>query len=223
VRAGRAVWGLLVLAAGCLGGPGPADHFYRLAASAPAHPLAAPRLEGTVEVERFLADGVIAERPLLFARRDAPNEVVQQRYHYWTESPTSLLQEALVGFLRQANLAGTVVTPQLGVQPDWVVRGRIVRFERLTGGGAPVAIVALELSLTRAGGKLVHVDTYRAERPVAGEGEQAVVDALAGGVAEIYGRFVADIDAEPAAVIPGRGSAATPAGRARPPRRRSRS
>jgi ABC-type uncharacterized transport system auxiliary subunit len=223
VRGRRAAWGLLVLAAGCFGGAGPADHFYRLTAAPPAHPLAAPALSGTVEVERFLADGVIAERPLLFARRDAPSEIVQQRYHYWTDSPTSLLQEELVRYLREANAAGAVVMPQLGVRPDWTVRGRIVRFERLTGGGAPVAVVTLELSLVRAGGALVHAGTYRAERPVAGDGEQAVVDAFAAGVAEVYGRFLDDIEGARAAVTPGRGSAATPADRARPPRTRSRS
>jgi cholesterol transport system auxiliary component len=226
-RAGApALWLAAVLTTGCLGGASPPDHFYRLSAGAPAEPLARAALPGTVEVERFSAEGVVAERPLLFTRRSAPLEVHQQLYHYWTESPTVLLQRQLVDYLRAAGAGDTVVTPALGVRPDWVVQGRIERFEVMVGGERRTAVVEIELGLTRSpGGALVHVGTYRAERPVADDGAQAAVEALGHGVAEIYGRFLADVARARAAarLTPPAASVAAAPDPARSLRRRSRS
>ena len=63
----------LVLAlAGCAAGPAPSDHFYRLEAGAPTKTFEPPPLSGTIEVRRFRADAVTAERRIVLRREGEP-------------------------------------------------------------------------------------------------------------------------------------------------------
>ncbi len=141
------VFGLALLATGCAGsGPVPEDHFYRLV-TAPAAQSGSPTLEGVLEIERFSADGLMQERPLLFSRGGGEFQVHQHHYHYWIEPPTQLLQEELAAYARRRGLAGTVVTPGARIRVDFAVSGRVRRFERIIGDGSPRVRVELRLEL----------------------------------------------------------------------------
>jgi len=192
-------WWLVPLgvAAGCLGASAPPDHFYRLATGAPEHRLAEPLFHGTLAVERFRAGGLLGERALLFTTQEAPLEVHRHGYHYWTESPTILLHEQLVTFLRHANVADAVVSGQGRAVPDWVVSGHIDRLERVLAKGASRVLIELRLELARGPRETrpLHAGVYRVERTVENDDVPSAVDALNQAVGEIYGRFLADITA----------------------------
>ena len=81
-----------VLAA-CAQPPLPQDHFYRLSVGAPGNPRAEPRFKGTLEVGRFVADGLTAGRPVVYSMADRPNELREYRYHFWTEPPPTMLRD----------------------------------------------------------------------------------------------------------------------------------
>ncbi|MEE9608774.1 MAG: ABC-type transport auxiliary lipoprotein family protein [Myxococcota bacterium] len=192
----RGLWLLalaLPAASGCVSGPAPQDHFYRLEVGAPQ---ATPgrRLAGTVEVGRFRSDALMGGRPLLHRETSAAPEIGRYAYHSWSDPPTIMVQTELSSFLRAAQVADTVVTPEVRVKPDYVIGGRILRFERVLENSPGHVVVELELNVRRAGkGDLLVHRTYREERTPDGKGVRQAVLAFDQALTAIFQRFLADL------------------------------
>ncbi len=179
--------------AACAQPPVPEDHFYRLRVTPPERPLAEPPLDGILEVERLAADGLTAGRPIVYSQSGKPHELKEYHYHFWTEPPTVMLRDQLVVYLRAAGVATEVVTPELRVEPDYVLAGKIRRLERILGT-PPRVVVEIELGLRRSdGGRLLHLETYHAEAEAGADTVAAAVEALNGALAGIYAKFAEDI------------------------------
>ena len=184
---------MLVGAAGCLGGPAPRDHVYRLQVEPPRSARNAPAFPGTLEVGRVWGNALTRGRPILRSDSDRAVEVTPYDYHLWVDSPTLLLERELTAYLRQTGLAETVVSSDANTPADWVVTGFIERLDHIAGGGAPRVLVELELRLTEADrGRLLLRETYRAEQPSDGAGVPAAVRAFGTAVGSIFESFAAD-------------------------------
>lgn len=187
-----AVLALGLLSACAAPPPAPEDAFYRLSPRADA-PLAEKALiDGVVEVERFVASGSLANRPVLFSEPGS-NAVSEYHYHFWIEAPPILLQNALVSYMRSANVSDRVVTPEMRLRPAYSVRGRVMRLETVLGG-TPTGVAEFELSLRReSDGELVVLGEYRAEVTSAPNGVKTDVAALEQAADQAFAAFVADI------------------------------
>jgi ABC-type uncharacterized transport system auxiliary subunit len=184
---------MLVGAAGCLGGPAPRDHVYRLQVEPPRSARSTPAFPGTLEVGRVWGNALTRGRPILRSDSDRAVEVTPYGYHLWIDSPTLLLKRELTAYLRQTGLAETVVSSDTNTPADWVVTGFVERFDHIAGGGAPRVLVELELRLTEADrGRLLLRETYRAEQPSEGAGVPAAVRAFGTVVGSIFERFAAE-------------------------------
>ncbi len=184
-----------VALAACAGqqAPVPEDHFYRLKVAAPKAPLAQPRFKGTLEVQRMIADGVIAGRPIVYSEAGKELEVLEYHYHFWTEPPIVLLMDQLVTYLRAANMAETVVTAEMRANADYAVSGKIKRLEQVRGAN-PRAIVEVELALLKKPeGKILFVRNYIDDQAADGEDVASAVQAMNTALGRIYARFAADI------------------------------
>lgn len=193
-RASAAVFSALVLGA-ALGGCGtssapPQDSFYRLEAEDAGRRYGQPLLPGTVEVNRFSADGVTGERAILYS--DGDRQLRRYSYHYWVDSPTRLAQQSLIEELRQAAAATTVVSPDLRVPADWRVSGEMERLEHHRSGEEPTSVmVSVEISVVNARtGELVMVDSFQATRPVESQRVAAAVGAFNGAWTDIVASFL---------------------------------
>ncbi|MCH8214422.1 MAG: membrane integrity-associated transporter subunit PqiC [Proteobacteria bacterium] len=181
-----------VLAA-CAQPPLPKDHFYRLSVGAPENPLTEPRFKGTLEIGRFIADGLTSGRPVVYSKADRPHELLEYYYHFWTEPPPTMLRDQLVDYLRAAKVTTMVVTPEMRVEPDYVLAGRIKRLEKINGS-PPGAVVELELALRRtADNELLFLGTYGVEAKAGAHTVAAAVAAFNDALTEIYAKFTADI------------------------------
>lgn len=180
----------LVLAA-CAQPEVPTDSYYRLQVALPA-PAAAPLLKGTIEVNRFVADGLVAGRPIVYTAPDQPHRVREYNYHFWIEPPTVLLRDQLVAFLRAGRIAETVTTPEVRVPADYVLTGRIIRLEKIESA-APKGVLELELGIRRADGKLVFLDVYKMEVAADNNSVEAAVRALNKALDATYAKFAADL------------------------------
>lgn len=181
---------LLVLSA-CAGPPAPKDQYYRLAVAEPTQPFAQPILPGVLEVDRLETDGVVSERALAFQSRPG-GPLGRYSYDYWSEAPGTMLQGRVVDYLRAANAADRVVTPDLRVPSDWTLRGKLRRFEQVSGAGR--VAVELQLAVVSArDGTLVLQETYAAEPPSEGDRVEAAVAAIGRATSEILARFTADL------------------------------
>lgn len=184
-------FGLVALLTACAAPPVPRDTFYRLEVGEPAQRFAQPVIPGVVEVGRLDSDGILSERAIAY--QEAPGLGIQRyRYDFWSEPPGQLVQDSLARFLERANAAERVVGPELRVPPDYVVRGRVRRFEHLIH--ADRVAVELQLGLVSArNGALVLMNTYATEATLPVPGAAGAAQATNMAVSEIMGRFLADL------------------------------
>lgn len=175
-------------------GPVPEDRFYRLPVPDPVAETG-PAVDGTVGVARLYADGLHNERALLYVRAERPLELHRHHYDYWVESPPRMLQQHLLEYLRAIEFAPRVIRHDAGADVDYVVSGRLLRFERLVGkAGSSAVAVSLELALEpRAASGPGQVRTYSVVRPVADESIYAAVQGFARALEEMYARFAAEL------------------------------
>lgn len=184
-----------LLAAGCTLQPPQPDQFYRLAAERPARVFTAPLVHGVIEVPRFTAQGLASERPIVYTSRSEPLEVRSYTYHLWSDPPTLLLQDELIDYLRAANVATQVVSPELRIPAQYLIQGRIRRLEQVLGA-VPAVRAEIEFAVVRLeDDRLTMVETYRSEIPVASDRIDAAAAALDEAVRAIFARFVEDFEA----------------------------
>lgn len=196
MRAFRHIMGLVLVAAlaGCFGSapPVPKEQYFRLIASPPPSPLAQP-LEGAIEISPFAAEGVMAERPLLFTANDG-RKLEQRNYAYWTDAPPKMLRDQVIAYLRLANAAPDVVPTEDRINAKYQVKGVLHRLEQKVGEN-PGAIIVLDLSMIEIEtGQLVFSNDYAAEKPTADETIDAAAAALNAALDEILASFLADLE-----------------------------
>lgn len=173
--------------------PVPEDHFYRLQAVYAGSAPVAKVLAGTVEIDRFVADGLTSERPVVYSEAGKPNEVKAYHYHFWIKAPTVMLRDELVTFLREAGVADTVVTPAMRVQADYVLTGKIKHLEQVIGEPGRT-MLEVELGLRRpSDGKLLFLKSYRQENASGGPDVASAVDSLNTALSIIYADFLNDL------------------------------
>jgi len=184
------VLGMSFLSA-CASAPAvPEDAFYRL--TPVSDQAGAQTIDGVVEVGRFAASGALGNRPLLMTDRGS-NAVTEYNYHFWIESPPSLLQSVLVSSLRSSKVAKQIVTPEMRVTPDYTVTGRVLRMETVRGS-QPSGVVAFELSLrNESTGKIVVLKEYLSEVPSSNDRVQDGAKALEQAVNKAFSSFIADV------------------------------
>ncbi len=173
-----ALVGVFILGACASQPPVPPDRFYRLQAVLATEPLARPIFQGTLEVDRFTADGLTAGRPIVYVQAADPNQLLEYHYHFWTQPPTIMLRDEMVTFLRGVNIAERVVTPEMRLAPDLVMTSRIRKLEQVLGSPNRTAM-EIEISIRRPNdGTLVFLKSYKHEAVQNATGVASAVDAL---------------------------------------------
>ncbi len=180
---------LATLLSGCgmSGGKIPSDTFYRLRADdAAVVSNVAPWTDGTLRVRSFASDDVHRERAILF--EDEGGVTVQQhRYHYWSDSPSRMLQMLTARQLRASGVAAHVITDSDPAALE--VRGHVHRFTRQ----AEQVTVELELQLydLENGRPLFHRD-YAESVTAADSGLSAAAAAFSEASNRIVRQFIVE-------------------------------
>lgn len=171
----------------------PQESFYRLDVADP--PRATAPLDGSMVVRRFTTDGTVGQRPIVYAEADSRHALHQYNYHFWVDTPARMVQELTVDMMRAARVADPVVTPEVRVDPDYELTGKIKVLEHIRGDESSV-IVGLGFALQRLrDGELLLVRDYVVERRAADASVTEATRAANEALGEIYAMFVADFDA----------------------------
>jgi len=184
---------MLLLSACGTPAPVPKDYYYRINEIAPADTLASPKLDGVLMVERFVGDGLLGGRPIVYAEAEKSHVLEAYSYHFWIDSPPALLSDQMISFLRKAKAAKAVVTPEMRVKTDFILTGRIRHMERVLGDPGK-AVIEVELALKRSDGdSLMMVKTYKAEPTNEKGGVEGSVVAMSEALDDIFNRFLKDL------------------------------
>ncbi len=185
----------LLAAGGCGTEPPPPDNFYELTPADSGRRFGEPLLGGTLVVERFAADGVVAERPLLYKTAEGPR-LRQYTYHYWSQTPGAMLRDAAIREYRRANVAERVASPAARLLPDYRMTGAVERLHHRRQGAGSAAAMAVEITITRTrDGEPVLMKRYTRTRPVATGRVSAAVRAFRTALTEILARSMDDLAA----------------------------
>jgi cholesterol transport system auxiliary component len=186
VASGLIASGLALLSA-CTAPEVPKEQYFRLIA-APAEVHATKPLDGVVEIAPFGADGVMAERPLLFTANGG-RKLEQRNYAYWTNPPPQMLRDQLVAYLRAAQFAPQVVPSEMRIDAKYAVRGTVRRLEQTANPNG--AVIEIELSLIEeASNRLIASKLFHAEQPSSSSDIDDAVKALNAGMNQIFHDFV---------------------------------
>jgi ABC-type uncharacterized transport system auxiliary subunit len=187
---------LPLLLGACAGGapPAPDDHYYRLLPSQPPARAATPPIAGTLKVEPVKAYGIYRERALLYARQTHPEGLQQHRYHYWIDTPTRLIRDQLVDYLRASGVAHRVAGAQIAQHGDVRLKLTLKQFERVIGADRGTSVrVALDAVITDSRGHPLKITGYARELAAADASIPASVNALNLALRQIYGELLGDL------------------------------
>ena len=167
---------LLMILSACTQPALPDDHFYRLG-----------------EVSRFIADGLAGRRPIVYTDGGDGREVQSYHYHFWSEPPPIMLQNTLVAYLRATNRGAQLVTPDMRVEPDYIISGKIRRFEQVLGPAGKIDL-ALELAVKRTrDDKMILLRPYSVTVATSNATVGEAVRRINQGLNAIYAKFLSDI------------------------------
>lgn len=190
VSVGRvALASALLWLAGCATEPVPDFRYFRFADPTPLQRLPAPTLQLPLVVEPFRADGVMGERPILYATRSETVRLSQYHYQLWNDPPPVLVRQRLMDQLASAAVA-PLVTERLSPRVEALrLQGRIEEFQRVRdpAGDQVVVTVLLRLERDRVGWPLIE-RRFRQQLPVDGDGIEPSV--------RVFGQAVDAIAAE---------------------------
>ena len=188
-----------VVVASCAQPPVPRDQFYRLGSGSPQQALDRAPLDGALSVSRLRGEGLVSQRPILFTTREQPNRIEQHNYHYWFESPPLMLRDALIDYLRAANLANVVVSDQDRREAGCSLTGSLRRIEHVTASGEPsVAVIEIEFMLRRVSSDSILLHrTYRAEQTAVDLTMDSTAGAFDQALAALFARLVDEVKATP--------------------------
>ncbi|WP_447968021.1 ABC-type transport auxiliary lipoprotein family protein [Nitrospira sp. M1] len=193
------VIGTAVLLGGCVGGPAPQDHFYRLELPPPESSFTSPLLQGTLQITRPWADALTSERHLLYRTATGTAQVHRHAYHHWIDSPTLIIQQQIAQYLRHSGMATHVVTPDLRVKADYRFSCRMTKLERLVDD-SPRVIIEMELGLSHMREReTVLLRTYHVEEPTHSYDIAAAIEAYNHALTNILDQFLADTSSLPVA------------------------
>jgi ABC-type uncharacterized transport system auxiliary subunit len=186
----------LLLAACAGGGPVPEDHYYRLLAPPAPPALAAPAIVGTLTVAPVETFGIYRERAILFTRSDDPADLRQHYYHYWIDTPTRLIRDQLVDYLRKSGIARTVSGAELGLRGDIRLRLMLKNFERILHPDGKVSVkVRLDAVITDAANRPLKIASHHRDEPAGDDTMPASVAAFDRALGDIYAEILKDLHA----------------------------
>jgi ABC-type uncharacterized transport system auxiliary subunit len=187
------VLGLLL--AGCGSAPpAPEERYYRLAMSQPPLTIGQPLLSGVLLVGSLDSSTLHLERTILYTDAAQPDELLRYHYHSWIDTPPRLVQSFLEHYLRQRQLADTVMIDDAHSDWSYLLQGRLGHFERVLDGEGSRVEVAMTLTLfVKDSNRPMLIRDYHVRQPVAGDSINATVAAFALATERLADSFYADL------------------------------
>ncbi|HTQ86630.1 MAG TPA: PqiC family protein [Candidatus Solibacter sp.] len=180
--------GIVLLLAGC--GAGRPIKYYSL--DPPAVTPAPQKLDVSLLIGRFRAPTLYRDTRIVY--RTGANEMGLYEEHRWVEAPAQMVEEMLLESLRKGGRYKSVQPVSSNAQGDYIVRGRIERFEQVEG--KPItARVWLRMSLyDPKTGETVWAHVYEHDEGAAGADLDSIVAALSKNVQSGVLELCAGID-----------------------------
>ncbi len=130
---------------------GSIENFYALPDTQPGYKFKTPALKGVLGIPPLDTDSLRGDRRMLFKLSARPLELRLHHFRFWTDSPTKLVQQKISIYLRDIQFASKVIRFIPGTKIDYLMHGRLIKFERFVNPNASFdeVLVSIELSISK--------------------------------------------------------------------------
>lgn len=169
----------------------PEDQFYRLP---PPRPNLADLelIQGGIFVQRFIADGLYRERPLLYLKGNQGIEIAQYDYQLWIDSPARLLRDHLISYLRLTQ-ASDFVVDTTDVDAVLRIHGKLQRFE-IDPDNAQVNVQIQFRVDHKDSEKPVLLNEYNVSAPTRGSEMNSIILGYGEAIDNIYSSMLSELN-----------------------------
>ncbi|MEJ2694920.1 MAG: ABC-type transport auxiliary lipoprotein family protein, partial [Candidatus Thiodiazotropha sp.] len=155
---------------------------------------AAPVIPGVLKIAPIKSYGIYRERALLYSRETDPHGLQQHRYHYWIDTPTRLIRDQLIEFLRASGVAGGIAGSQASLSGDLRLKLTLKQLERVIHTDRQVSVkVALDALIATADGRTLKITGYTHETAATDASIPASVSAIDQTLNRIYFEILGDL------------------------------
>jgi len=189
---------LVFILAGCGStGPVPEDRFYQLQTNVSATTvLTRPVLPGGLQVDYVVADPLRNGRAVLYRDMRRPLELQRYHYEFWVDQPPRMIHQTLLHYLRSSGVADTVHNDSRHADVGYRLYTRLLRFERVVGGGAPKVEFELEATLySNRSGSALWTGVYLQRQESDGKDMHASARAMQKALERVLESLLADLAA----------------------------
>jgi ABC-type uncharacterized transport system auxiliary subunit len=171
---------------------GSARPIYYYSLDPPAVTPAPQRLDVSLLVGHIGAPLVYRDTRIVY--RTGPNEMGLYQDHRWAEPPALMVQEMLLQSLRKSGRYRSVQLGSSNAQGDYIVRGRVERFEEVEGNPLSTSVWLFFSLYDPKEGKTIWTHNYQHDDNVAAKDVSSVAAALNANVQQGVLEIIAGLD-----------------------------
>jgi ABC-type uncharacterized transport system auxiliary subunit len=182
----------------CFGGSSsiPDDHYYRLPELV-GEKLASPILTGTLSVKKIITYGIYGERTLIYTEKNNNIKLNRYHYHHWEKSPSTLIQDNLVQYLKSVGIAHHVISYSQNTEPDYLLEAELITMHRDMSSKGSIADISMDIRLYNKSNNSIYINKrYHSKLTAKSNKLVDTIKAYGEGLHNIYDELIADLQNE---------------------------
>lgn len=184
----------LILTA-CFGGSTsiPDDHYYRLPELV-AIKMTTPLLNGTLSVKRVITYGIYGERTLIYTDENNRNKLNRYHYHHWEKSPSKLIQDNIVQYLKSSGIAQNVISYSQNTHADYLLEAELISMHRDITSKDYMADITINIQIYNKSNGAIYINKRYRSKITANSNELvSTIDAFGLSLKTIYDKLITDL------------------------------
>ncbi len=182
----------------CFGGGSsiPDDHYYRLPELS-GEKLSNPILSGTLAIKKVITHGIYGERTLIYTDKNNTIKLNRYNYHHWEKSPSSLIQDNLVQYLKTIGIANNVISYSQNTNHDYLLEAELITLHRDMSSNNSIAAISIDIRLYNKSNSAIYINKRYHSKLIAKSDKLVdTIKAYSEGLHTIYDELIADLQSE---------------------------
>jgi len=185
----------LMLLSSCFGGSSsvPDDHYYRLP-DVIGTKLDHPILNGSLSIKKVITYGIYSERTLIYTDKKSNLKLNRYHYHHWEKSPSILIQDNLVQYLRSVAIATQVMAYRQQSKSQYSLESELISMHREISNDGYIAAIVIDFRvINKTNNSILINKRYSSNITSSSDRLIDTIKAYGGSLKEIYTQLIFDL------------------------------
>jgi len=184
-----------IMLTACFGGGSsiPDDHYYRLP-ELTGKKLTKPILTGTLSVKRVITHGIYGERALIYTDKNSTIKLNRYHYHHWEKSPSKLIQDNLVQYLKTVGVAHQVISQSHNTNENYLLETELITMHREVTQQGYSASISMDIRLYNKSNNSIYINKrYHSKISTTSNKIVDTIESYGKGLHHIYDELISDL------------------------------